>query len=100
MATRRISVRKIREILKLKWHDGLSNRQVATSCNISPSTVSDLVQRAAHAGLSWPSVQKMTDRALEELLYVDVSIRKPPHVAFVNVILIHWPYKFDPVALV
>jgi len=28
MATRRISARKIREILKLKWHDGLSNRQV------------------------------------------------------------------------
>ena len=78
MATRRISVRKIREILKLKWQDGLSNRQIATSCNVSPSTVSDLVQRAAHAGLSWPSVQEMTDRALEAMLYVDVSIRKPP----------------------
>lgn len=71
-------MRKIREILKLKWQDGLSNRQIATSCNVSPSTVSDLVQRAAHAGLSWPSVQEMTDRALEAMLYVDVSIRKPP----------------------
>jgi transposase len=71
-------VRKIKEVLKLKWHDGLSNRKIATSCNVSPSTVSDLVQRAAHAGLSWPSVQEMTDRALEELLYVGVSVRKPP----------------------
>ncbi len=80
MATRRISVRKILEILKLKWQDGLSNRQIAVSCNVSPSTVSDLVQRATHAGLSWPAVQQMTDTELEALLYVDVSARKPPEV--------------------
>lgn len=80
MAARRISVRKILEILKLKWQDGLSNRQIAVNCNVSPSTVSDLIQRATHAGLSWPSVQQMTDKALETLLYVDVSTRKPPHV--------------------
>src|SRR5690606_22623922 len=80
MAARRISVRKILEILKLKWQDGLSNRQIAVNCNVSPSTVSDLIQRATHAGLSWPSVQQMTDKELEALLYVDVSTRKPPHV--------------------
>src|SRR5690554_5518867 len=80
MAARRMSVRKILEILKLKWQDGLSNRQIAVSCNVSPSTVSDLIQRATHAGLSWPSVQEMTDQALEKLLYVDVSLRKPPDV--------------------
>ncbi len=80
MATRRISVRKILEILKLKWHHGMSNRQIATSCSVSPSTVSDLVQRAAHAGLPWPSVEQMTDKALEDLLYVESSPRKPCHM--------------------
>lgn len=80
MATRRISLRKILEILKLQWHDGFSNRVIATSSSISPSTGSVLVQRATHAGLSWTSVQEMTDKELEELLYVDVSIRKPAHV--------------------
>lgn len=80
VVARRMSVRKIREILKLRWEDGLSNREVAINCNVSPSTVSDLVQRAVHADLSWPSVQQMTDQALEELLYVDIGLRKPADV--------------------
>jgi hypothetical protein len=55
-------MRKTREILKLKWHYGLGNRQIATSCNVSLSTISHLIQRATYAGVSWPSVQGMTDR--------------------------------------
>jgi len=80
MASRRISVRKIKEILKLKWDEGLSNRQIAISCNVSPSTVSDLVQRAAHANLSWPSVQQIPDEDLENMLYVKIGSRKPDHM--------------------
>ncbi len=81
VATRRISVRKIKEILRLKWCNKLSNRQVAQNCNVSPpSTVSDLVQRATHANLSWPTVQELTDKDLNALLYVEIGIRKPDDV--------------------
>ena len=45
-------MRKIKEVLRLKWACGLSNRAVATSCAIAPSTVWDYVYRANQAGLS------------------------------------------------
>ena len=54
MPMERLSMRKIREVLRLKWACELSNRAVATSCAIAPSTVWDYVHRATQAGLSWP----------------------------------------------
>lgn len=41
MAKERLSMRKIKEILRLKWGYKLSNRQIAESCSISHSTVAD-----------------------------------------------------------
>jgi DNA-directed RNA polymerase specialized sigma24 family protein len=52
MAQERLSVRKIREVLRLKWACGLSNRAVAASCRISSSSVSEYLSRARAAGLS------------------------------------------------
>ncbi len=54
MAQERLTMRKIREVLRLKWECGLSNRAVARSCSISHSTVAEYVRRAEEAGLSWP----------------------------------------------
>ncbi len=54
MAKERLSMRKIKEILRLKWGCSLSNRQIGISCSISHSTVADYVLRAKLAGLSWP----------------------------------------------
>ena len=55
MANTRLSVRKIKEVLRLTHHRGLSDRQVALSLDISRSTVKDYRVRAQRAGLSWPS---------------------------------------------
>ncbi len=41
MAKRRLSMRKIEEVLRLKRDHKLSNRQIATSCSISHSTVKE-----------------------------------------------------------
>ena len=49
-----LSMRKVREILRLHFDAGLSTRQMARSCNIGRSTVGEYVQRARHAGLGWP----------------------------------------------
>jgi len=69
MAKRRISMRKIREVLRLKWQHGLSNRKIAHSCLISHSTVREYLRRAEHAGLSWPLAEDLDDGALEGLLF-------------------------------
>ncbi len=42
MANRRLSMRKIKEVLRLTHHGKLSERQVAQSLNLSRSTVKDL----------------------------------------------------------
>ena len=46
MPARRVNVRKIREMLRLLWECGLSQRQVAGSCGIGKTTVVDCVARA------------------------------------------------------
>lgn len=69
MPAHRVSMRKTREILRLRWELGLAGRQVARSCKISPSTVSDVVARAKVAGLEWPLPEEMDDAALEARLY-------------------------------
>jgi transposase len=69
MANRRLSMRKIKEVLRLKWKHGCSNKQIANSCNISRSTVRDYVRRAQAAGLSWPTGPELDDSSLENLLF-------------------------------
>jgi transposase len=54
MAQERLTVRKIKEILRLKYEAGLSNRAIAGACNISNSTVGEYLRRAEEAGVGWP----------------------------------------------
>jgi hypothetical protein len=69
MPAKRLSMRKIREILRLRHDCGLSNRAIARGIPASPSTVSDCLLRAKVAGFSWPLDPEMDDTALENLLY-------------------------------
>jgi len=52
MPAERLSMRKIHEILRLKFGHGLSNRDVALSVAVSRSTVADYLLRAQAAGVS------------------------------------------------
>ena len=69
MAKRRLSMRKIKEIVRLKWSCRQSNRQIAKSCCVAHSTVGECLFRAEKAGLSWPLDPDLDDAALEKLLY-------------------------------
>ena len=69
MANRRLSMRKIKEVLKLKWKHGCSKKRIAMSCNISRSTVRDYLRRAKAAGLSWPIDPELDDATIEDLLF-------------------------------
>jgi hypothetical protein len=52
----RISMRKIRELLRLKFEQGLTNRQIARSCSISRPSVAHYLARAAEAGIACPPI--------------------------------------------
>ncbi len=69
MAARRVSMRKIREILRLLWHLGLGARGTARACSISHSTVLEYQHRAEQAELSWELVDEMDSGILEEKLF-------------------------------
>ena len=69
MPQERLTMRKIREILRLKWELQLSERVIARSCCTSRSTVADYIRRAEAAGLKWPLPENQSDNQLSELLY-------------------------------
>lgn len=54
MAAKRLSMRKIRKVLRLKWTVGMSNRRIAASCGLSRPTVGEYLRRAEPVGLSLP----------------------------------------------
>jgi len=62
-------MRKIKEVLRLKWDKDLSNRQIAKACGISRPTVSDYLRRAIRASLGWPLPSGLDETALERQLF-------------------------------
>ena len=69
MAATRLSMRTIKEILRLKWEHHLSKKQIAVSCNIARSTISDYLRRAQQAGLTWPLPEDIDDAKLQQILF-------------------------------
>ncbi len=65
----KLSMRKIKEILRLKWVLLQSNRAIATSVKVSASTVSDCVQRASQSGLTWSIANTLDEEMLHLKLY-------------------------------
>jgi transposase len=69
MPKERVTMRKVREILRLVWSCGQSRTATAKSCGVSKTAVTDTVRRALMAKLSWPLPCYLDDTALESLLY-------------------------------
>lgn len=68
MAGERLSMRKIRELLRLKAR-GHSTREIAQSLNVSHSSVRRYLERARRAGITWPVPGDLSDRELEARLF-------------------------------
>ena len=64
-----LRVRKVREILRLRWSAALSVRKAAAAAGVSVGVVAKLEKRAAAAGLNWGRVEGMEDVELERVLY-------------------------------
>ena len=69
MPAERLTMRKVREVFRLKFDCDISNRKIAESCNIARSTVAEYLFRFQQAALSWPLPQELDDNQLEQLLY-------------------------------
>ena len=70
MAATRLLMRRLREILRLRYEAGFTQRAIADACRIGLGTVSTYLQRAEAAGLTWPLADDLDDAALEARLFV------------------------------
>ena len=75
MPQERLSMRKIRDVLRLSA-GGLSKRKIAASVGISATAAGDCIRRARQAGFSWPLPDTLDDTGLEARLYP-----RPPRLA-------------------
>ncbi len=68
MPGKRLTMRKIREALRLRAA-GFGKREIAASIAAGKSTVYEMLARAEALGLTWPLPDDLDDERLEEMLY-------------------------------
>jgi hypothetical protein len=54
MSRRGVSMRKIKEVMRLKNKGGLSQRSIASSCKLSPTTVGNILAKAKKKKINLP----------------------------------------------
>jgi transposase len=62
-------MRKIREVLRLRFAQGLSQRAIGVSLGLSTGAVNSYLGRARMVDLDWPLADEFNDAELETLLY-------------------------------
>ncbi|MHB1483647.1 MAG: IS21 family transposase [Saccharofermentanales bacterium] len=67
---------KAREVLRLKHEVGFSIREMGQACNCGKSTVSEILERAQKASISWPI--DLSDKQLMTLLYPPIESKTLP----------------------
>ena len=97
MPAQRLSMRKIKDLLRLKHACHLSNRQVARCLGLSHSTVGDYLRRAQAAGLHWPLPEHLSETDLEGRLFPASEPLSPEALPDWNTI--HREYKKKGVTL-
>jgi len=85
MPAKRLPMRKIKDVLRLRWGLGLTNRQAAASLGLARSTVAEYIRRAEEAGLGWPLPEDCDDFILEQRLFPT-----PPLIAAADRPLLDW----------
>lgn len=87
MPQKGLPMRMLRDVLRLRWGQGCSAREVAHACHLSHSTVLDYEKRAREAGLTWPLPEELDDDALAARLHVALELptgpRPLPDMAYV-----------------
>jgi hypothetical protein len=69
MPQKALSMRKIKEVLRLRYDLGLLQKEIVRSCSIGQSSVYRYLERASAVGLGWPLPEDCDDRRLNELLF-------------------------------
>jgi transposase len=82
-------MRKIREVLRLKFECNRSHREIAASCELSPGSVSDYLRRAKDSSLTWEDAAAMSDAEVESRLFRQVGYNEPTPRAPIEFAWVH-----------
>jgi len=80
----RHTMRKVREVLRLRLELGRSHREIGAATGLSKGSVSDYLSRAAPAGLTWEVACELGDAEVEALLFTRVGAAEPPTRAAID----------------
>lgn len=69
MATKRISMRQLREILRLRLHARLSMRQIRDSLKLSLGAIQKVINKADELELHWEAIKQIDDQQLATRIY-------------------------------
>jgi transposase len=92
-------MRKLRDVLRLKYDTQLPLRGIAQACGLGLGTVSTYLQRAVAAGLSWPLPDDLDDTALEARLFTRPAVPATRDRALPNWGTLHQELKKPGVTL-
>ena len=89
MSMKRLSMRQIKEVLRLSFEAKMSSREIGRSLSISHPTVLAYLSRARAEGISWPLPEGMDDIALSRRLCsvpssAPLLSRPSPDCAFIH----------------
>ena len=68
MPQQRMDIRMIKDILRLKYHGGLSHAAIANSLCVSKGVVAKYLGLSGAAGLDWRAIAELDEAALERRL--------------------------------
>jgi len=90
-------MRKIKEVLRLKFEARLSHERIAAATGLSKGAVSNYIQRAVQMGLGWPLPPDLDDAGLERLLFPQVAQQE--HYTHADYAYVHQELKRKGVTL-
>jgi predicted transcriptional regulator len=62
-------MRKIKEVLRLRFELGLGQREIARACSISQGAVHNYLKKAAGAWMQWPLPEGWDEKQIEEVVF-------------------------------
>src|ERR1700704_4868781 len=69
MPAERLSMRKVREVLRLKHTLAMSYREISEATGVGKTQVGEYLLRAEVIGITWPLPEAMNDAELDRLLF-------------------------------
>jgi transposase len=82
-------MRKVREVLRLKYESGRSHAEIAASLGVGETTVGDYLTRARQAGLDWDGARALSETEVEAKLFRHAGRNEPPARVAIDFAWVH-----------